>query len=69
MTKDEADMMKCEAIRMIRIMDVNGVLRAEYLNGIDQYEITPSILRIEYEGGRTIEYTRSNIVYVEFLNI
>ena len=69
MTKDEADMIKSEAIRTIRIMDVNGMLHTEYLNGLDQYEITPSILRIEFESGRTIEYMRSNIVYVDFMTI
>ena len=62
-------MTKREVIRTIRVMDVNGMLHTEYLNGVDQYEITPSIIRIEYEGGRTIEYTRSNIVYVDFLTI
>jgi hypothetical protein len=69
MLKDEEYMKKSELVRTIRVMDVNGMLHTEYLNGLDQYEITPSILRIEFEGGRTIEYMRSNIVYVDFMTI
>ena len=61
MTKEETK----ETITSMRIYDVTGMYHTYYLKDVDSYEYTPTILRIEFKDGSYVEYTRSNIVYID----